>query len=364
MSADASPAAAPLFPDTHARLLDLAARLAAVPLALQLCMHSFYVFARIRATWIHRPYLQSLLVSFLAAYGGGILSSLLLGEACSPLKMDALILAHIVAWYAYGYLPLVRVLVNLPVIRVMFGIYSNVLRAGLISMLVDEVNEKLGTSSNAMALIVATLGGSGGKFLLDAAHRLHFGQARTHGASGVPNVDDESAPAADEFAPELRCPSYSSRSALCCAVIQLTVVHRMNLLSPAAGAALNATLLVVNSLYVEMYGTEAYDVTGYLSGIFHALTGIPDPAPTGKSAIATQTDAPGVLQTTEVSLPALTATAHTSPMGSPPIDFYDPNAPLFLTTPVSAMPSANRDARDYGLGYRESATVASTLRSR
>ena len=109
-----------------------------------------------------------------------------------------------------------------------------------------------------------------------------------------------------------------------------------------------------------MYGSDAYDVTGYLANIFHALTGIPDPSPTGKMSHASQTEvasAPNLLASGltphAMDYPALTAHAGVSPMGSPEND-----KPLFLTTPVAPIPSANRDARSPEglLGYRESAS--------
>lgn len=138
-------------------------------------------------------------------------------------------------------------------IRVFTGIYSNVLRASLISSLVDHANETFGPSSNVASVLLGTIGGCGGRYFVDVAHRLHFGQGRV---APQPGEEDNASPpppsAARERLPELRCPSYSTRSAIVCAVVHLVAVHRAELITPSAGAALNATLLVADALYKEM----------------------------------------------------------------------------------------------------------------
>lgn len=95
--------AAPLFPSADARLRGIAEAAAAVPLALQLVCHSLHVTSALAPTWAKRPYLQSIVVTFLAAYGGGLVAAVLLGEASSAVKSDLLVLAHCAAWYAYNY---------------------------------------------------------------------------------------------------------------------------------------------------------------------------------------------------------------------------------------------------------------------
>lgn len=294
---------------------------AAVPLWLLVAGHSLTAVELFRG--YTRSWLVSWLVCYLAAFGGGLLTAMLMMDrqqaSIALFSKDAIGLSFTLTWWAYYYLPagLGPRVAALPPVRSSAKVARAILRA---NQIVQRVNAavKLFPGLVGAPLVLGTLAGSGGKLLTDAFSR----------CAGYPSAGPS----------ELHQPSYVLRSAALLACLQYGLVHALGLLSVQQGLGLATSLLVAHSLATDLTG-QPCDFTAPLGALFHKLTLIPE---VGAPAAAAATPAAKAKRTPRASRQRAVAAAASSPEHTADErDGEDNDA----ATPKVAPASARRRAR-------------------
>ncbi|DBA94266.1 TPA: hypothetical protein ACH3X1_001883 [Trebouxia sp. C0004] len=210
-------------------------------------------------------------IGLFAAFGGGIVSSLLLQDPVSaPIALfhsNYLGLVWTTCWWLMNYCPkdLVASAHGLLPVRLVTKICLNILRAGLIASRVDlSVYKYPGVI--AAPLVIGTIAGSGGKFLQDG---IQLACGSLHGPT------------------EVTAPGFASRTGFAGTLAYYISVHVLEVLKPAQGLALITTVFVVHGVLADVL-KQPLDWTHPLAVITHAVANIPMPAlqPASKQAAA------------------------------------------------------------------------------
>lgn len=198
-------------------------------------------------------------MSFIAAFGGGVVSALLLCDrhvAPNPLfTSNTLGVIWTACWWAVNYFPgdLVFTVQQFLPIRMATRICLTILRIGLIVARVD-LAVKLFPGVLAAPLVLGTVAGSAGKFVADAVLVLVQPSTPT----------------------ELAMPGFVWRSGFLCSAAYYVTTHVLELLTVQQGRALMLTLFVVHSVVSDVVG-GACDFTEPLASVLHVLLNVPRP---------------------------------------------------------------------------------------
>ncbi|GAB4818578.1 hypothetical protein N2152v2_005624 [Parachlorella kessleri] len=230
-----------------------------LPLAPLVFGHSLTV-----CTWFKNGHQDRWLLNFwvtlFAAFGGGMVSALLVQEPSkasnSLFTKNAVGVYYALAWWAVNYCPgdLVSRLYSLLPIRMAGRGCLAILRAGLI---VHRVNATAALFPGVVAapLVIGTIAGCGGKVIVDAI---------------------DVACQTKKGPTELAQPGFALWSGLLAALANYLLVHVGQLLSEAEGLALVTTVLLAHALAAEATGLPL-DFTEPFVRAFHLVTGIPQP---------------------------------------------------------------------------------------
>ncbi|KAG2497521.1 hypothetical protein HYH03_004670 [Edaphochlamys debaryana] len=264
---------------------DLYGAYKSLPYEMLLLGHCIYVgtmFPELK----HR-FLLHFLVTYLAGFGGGMLTALLITD---PDKAHINILAHnqvgvylTICWWVMAYCPFnlaARLHSFLPV-RMFTKACVTVMRANLMIARVD-VAVAMYPTVLAAPLILGTLAGCGGKFLSDA---LRGGMGVLPGTS------------------ELAAPGFVWRSAFLGAAGYWAACKATALLTSAEAAAVLITVLLVHSVVSDLLGAAASDFTYPIARVLHTLSLVPMPT-AGPVALAPAKPAPAPAPAKKADVPA------------------------------------------------------------
>lgn len=217
---------------------------------------SYWVCCCIVADQHHQANQQ---VSFIAAFGGGVVSALLLCDrhvAPNPLFASNMLgIIWTACWWAVNYFPgdIVFSLQQLLPIRMACRVCLSILRIGLIVARVD-LAVKLFPGVIAAPLVLGTVAGSAGKFVADA----------------VLVVVQPTAPT------ELAMPGFVWRSGFLCSAAYYVSTHVLHALTAQQGRALMLTLFVAHGMVSDIVGS-ACDFTEPIANVLHVLLNVPRP---------------------------------------------------------------------------------------
>ena len=220
-------------------------------------------------------------IGLLAAFGGGILTALLLQDpAGSPIGLladNAVGVAYTLAWWGLLYAPApvrsaLRALVTFPPTRAAARACMNILRASLVVARVDTAVRRF-PGVVAAPLLLGTLAGCGGKVLTDAAF-----------LSSSPSIPRRPAPFRTEFA----VPGLALRSAAGGAALYWGAVHVAGCATPSEGLALVTLLFAGHGLTQDALAAAAgpgggrpLDYTAAPAAALHWVAGVPVPGSGG-----------------------------------------------------------------------------------
>lgn len=202
-------------------LTTAAAALSALPFRLLLTLHSATVVMWMRPL-ARASYMQSYWITFVAAFGGGVLSSIVLGDPSTPPALFASNDVGVIftaVWWAINYSPAAPLLVHVlsrPPVAAVARAALNALRAGLVASRVDSAVARF-PGVIAAPLFIGTLAGAGGKLASDPMLAAVAG-----GGRGANNK-------VSEFA----SPSIALRSAFGGALAQYLLAHVLRVVTPA-----------------------------------------------------------------------------------------------------------------------------------
>lgn len=172
-------------------------------------------------------YMRSYWITFTAAFGGGVLSAILLNDPATPPALFASNDVGVIftaVWWLVNYSPARSVVTSVlarPPVAATARAALNALRAALVASRVDAAVNKF-PSVIAAPLFIGTLAGAGGKLTSDP-------MLKAAGAGGGPS----------EFA----SPSVALRSALAGAAAQYGLVHVFKVVTPAEGGEFEGRLM-------------------------------------------------------------------------------------------------------------------------
>lgn len=160
-------------------------------------------------------------------------------------------------WWAINYFPgdIVHTLyASVLPIRMMCKLCLTILRVGLIVARVD-LAVRLFPGVVAAPLVLGTVGGSGGKFCVDALMLASSGS-------------------------EIAVPSFIWRSGLLCSAVYYLLVHVGDVFTISQGKSLLLTLFLAHSLVSDAVGAPL-DFTEPLASALHVLLNVPRPSSIG-----------------------------------------------------------------------------------
>ena len=232
-------------------------------------------------------------IGLLAAFGGGIVTALLLQDpATAPIALladNAVGVCYTAAWWALLYSPApfrssLRSALALPPVRALGRACTNALRAGLVVARVDAACRRF-PGVVAAPLLLGTLAGCAGKVLTDVAFLSPALTAVTTGRGA------RSPSSSSSFRTEFAVPGLAMRSAAAGAALYWGAVHVYRALSPAEGAALVALLFVGHGLAVDALAAATaggpprpLDYTAAPAAALHWVAGVPVPGGGGSGA--------------------------------------------------------------------------------
>ncbi|GFR53249.1 hypothetical protein Agub_g16026, partial [Astrephomene gubernaculifera] len=249
-------------------LTDLYAVYKSVPFNYALAGHCLFVAAL--APDFRRNFLMHFWVTFLAGFGGGIVSSLLMMDpARAPVNIlanNTVGLTWVACWWLMAYSPfdiVNRVHSFLP-FRMVTKACVAFMRAQLIMNRVD-LAVSLYPGVLLAPLILGSIAGSGGKLITDAV-RACWGR--------LPG------------APEAAVPSFVWRSAFLASAAYYGSCKASSLLSSQEAAALIITVMLVHSVLSDLLGAARTDFTYPLAWLLHKISLIPMPSDSPAPAVA------------------------------------------------------------------------------
>ena len=197
-----------------------AAALSSLPFRVLLTLHSATVVMWMRG--LAPNYMRSYWITFVAAFGGGVLSSIVLGDPKTPPALFAsndVGLIFTAVWWAVNYSPAAPLLVDIlsrPPVAAVARAALNALRAALVASRVDAAVARF-PGVIAAPLFIGTLAGAGGKLASDPMLA-----AVTGGGRGGSTKSSEFA-----------SPSIALRSAFGGALAQYLLAHVLRVVTPA-----------------------------------------------------------------------------------------------------------------------------------
>eukprot|EP00803_Ostreobium_quekettii_P005457 evm.model.scf_1373.5 EVM.evm.TU.scf_1373.5 scf_1373:36153-41262(+) len=235
-----------------------------------LCYFMHCVHAASMAPDLKRNFLLHYWATYLACFGGGFVSALLIMRPeLAPIPLFSSnyeLLLWTSAWWLVNYCPFNltgRILTFWPVMMIM-EVGSNFARSDIIAKRVD-LAVKLYPGVVAPPIILGTIGGMAGKASLDLIKR---GLGSGNGTL------------------EIMVPGFVWRSALLSAMTYYYLVHWAGQISSEEGLALVRTVLIVHGLLSDLSGWPL-DVTKPIALVACTASNIPDPSeekPTSSSA--------------------------------------------------------------------------------
>jgi hypothetical protein len=239
-------------------LQDLGALYSSIPFLWKLIGHCLIVASWFRS---HRDkFLLNYWTGFLGAFGGGILSALVLQQpqraGIALFEDNTIGIVWTLCWWAIMYSPgdsVNRVHSLLPV-RMLTKVCMNMLRAGIIAQRVD-VTQQLFPGVAAAALFVGTIAAAGGKLLVDTIDHL---------------TGDVKGPS------EISAPGFPLRTGFLGSLIYWGSVYYLGVLKPAEGAALVTTIFIAHTIASDLSG-RPLDFTWPVAWAAHAVTNVPMP---------------------------------------------------------------------------------------
>lgn len=221
--------------------------------------HSLFVSALFKRSHDDR-FLLNYWISFLAAFGGGTLTALLIQD---PLKAANVLFTNnklaiwwTLCWWSINYFPkdIISKLHSALPIRIITRACVCILRSSLIFHRVSTA-VVLFPGVLAAPLILGTLAGSAGKMLVDALQV-------SAGISKGPT--------------EIALPGFTTWSAFLASMAAFVLVHATHLLSEQEALGLITTVLVAHGVSAELIGLPL-DFTQPVAKLFHTVSLIPIP---------------------------------------------------------------------------------------
>ncbi|EIE21233.1 hypothetical protein COCSUDRAFT_30355 [Coccomyxa subellipsoidea C-169] len=215
------------------------------------------------ASWFPKlkdRYLLSYWIGALAAFGGGILTALLIQDpkrAPIPLLSSNTVgVIWTVCWWLVNYFPgnYVAKILSLAPFRTSAKVCLNMLRAGLIASRID-LTTQLYPGVLAAPLIIGSIAGSGGRFSIDPI------------LSGFGALEGPA---------EIAEPAFAARSGFVGSLLYWVIVHVYGTLNPLEGKALITTLFIAHGVLVDLFGWH-FDFTFPPAYLAHAVTNVPMP---------------------------------------------------------------------------------------
>ncbi|KAK9840818.1 hypothetical protein WJX81_006890 [Elliptochloris bilobata] len=200
------------------------------------------------------------MVGLIAAFGGGILSSLLLQDPkrapIALLESNSIGIIWTACWWLVNYLPggLVAKLLSLRPCKLAAKACLNILRAGLMAARVDLAVE-LFPGVVAAPLLLGSIAGTGGRFSIDPI---------------LAAIGELPGPH------EISVPTFAARSGFVGAAGYWLAVHVYRALSAAEGKALIMTAFLAHGALSDLVG-HPLDWTYPLARVAHALARVPMP---------------------------------------------------------------------------------------
>lgn len=242
-----------------------------IPLVYKLIGHCLFVATL--APDLKDRFLLHYWITFFAGFGGGVVTSLLLmapEKAGIALFADNMVgLVWTSCWWLVNYFPggSIGRVVNVWYIKIITKMMCQMMRVSLIITRVNQANA-FHPGVLAAALVLGTLAGSGGKFIVDAVRQ-------GYGLLALPA--------------ETTIPGYSFQSALLGASLYYFLGFYFNLLTPNQAGGLILFLLITHAGLTELTG-RPLDIFRPVFRVLHSLTNIPEPgaptaAPQGKPAV-------------------------------------------------------------------------------
>jgi hypothetical protein len=239
-------------------LQDLAALYTSIPFQWKLVAHCLVV-----SSWFQmnkNKFLLSYWTGFLGAFGGGILSALVLQApqraGVALFEDNSIGITWTLCWWGMNYSPgdVVNRVHSLLPVRMVTKICMNMLRAGIIAQRVD-ISEEMFPGVVAAALFIGTVAASGGKLLVDLIQ--HF-TGELKGASEVTE------------------PGFPLRTGFFGSLLYWLTVHFFGVLKPLEGMALVTTIFIAHGIAADLTGRPV-DFTYPLAWVLHGATGVPMP---------------------------------------------------------------------------------------
>ncbi|KAL3159054.1 hypothetical protein ABBQ32_011052 [Trebouxia sp. C0010 RCD-2024] len=243
-------------------LSDLAAAYTSLPSESLLVGHCLLVSSWYRG--FRERYLLCYWIGICAAFGGGIVSSLLLQDPVqAPIAFfssNYLGIVWSICWWLINYCPgdIVASTHALLPFKMLTKVCLNILRAGQIASRVNLSVQKF-PGVIAAPLLIGTLAGCGGKLLQD-------GVQMACGTLPGPS--------------EVSSPGFASRTAFAGALVYYLSVHALEVLKPAEGLALVTTVFVVHGLCSDLL-RQPLDWTHPLAVLAHKIANVPMPSAQG-----------------------------------------------------------------------------------
>ncbi|KAG2431332.1 hypothetical protein HYH02_013322 [Chlamydomonas schloesseri] len=217
-----------------------------------------------------KSFLVHFWLTFLAGFGGGVFSSLLMMDPVNaPISLfasNSLGVTWFVCWWLMTYAPfgICERIHSIPPIKALTKLCVTFMRANLIISRVDLAVTKY-PGVIAAPLILGTIAGAGGKLITDGIRG---------GWGALPGTAEATAP------------TFVWRSAALAAVGYWGVCKYTNLLTSQEAAAVVITVLLLHSIISDLAGPAAADFTYPVARVAHAITLVPMPgAPAAASAL-------------------------------------------------------------------------------
>ncbi|GJP36861.1 hypothetical protein CLOM_g21329 [Closterium sp. NIES-68] len=251
-------AALTLAQRTHQQLHDAGSAFQSVPFDLIIIGHALATSAAVRIPLLRRHWLLCFWTAFFTGYGGGTLTSLLLHDHFVWLRNDYVLLLFALCWWVITYSPydLGNRLYSFTPIKLLARLAASIARTGVVISRIDGAVRRFGKHSIVAPLFIGTLGGCGGRLVLDLVLSIL-------------------APSAASRA-ELLYPSWLSRSAFLITLGYSLTVHWTACCSSQAAYGAIASFLMAHSTW-EVISRSPWDPTVPLSSSFHSLLCIPFP---------------------------------------------------------------------------------------
>eukprot|EP00897_Mesotaenium_endlicherianum_P003463 jgi/Mesen1/3144/ME000184S02215 len=227
--------------------------------------HSMYCASLYHGQPFRSYWLLSLLVSFIAGYGGGTtVNVLFLKEHASWLLDDYIVGIFLLCWWLISYSPgnIGFRIFSLAPIKTTCKACSMILKSRTIFSKVDAAVSIFGAHAVVPPLFLGTLGGCGGRLLCDLAGK----------AFSLKEPVELAQPS--WIAANMQCRSV--RSVFSAALLYVATVFWMPILPHDVAQTLIMTLMVGQCIASELSGMEL-DLTQPFVSLFHSLTGIPAP---------------------------------------------------------------------------------------